>query len=188
MQRERLLQELASYKPADDIEARMHEQTVSFITREPACFDRTTTEGHCTASAFIVDAQCTATVLVYHRKFGRWVQPGGHADGDGDLRRVALREAREETALISLRPLQAEIYDLYVFNNATLGPDLAHFHFDIRFIFRADLGETPTVSDESHDVAWMPLDQLTTIATDESVLRLARKLQRPVKTAGASYL
>lgn len=187
MQRQNLIHELTTYQPGDDLEKLARDQIIEFICREAGCFERATVAGHCTASAFIVDAACGATVLVYHRKFQRWVQPGGHADGDGDLRGVALREAVEETRLTSLRPMQNSIYDLHVFDNSTLAPEFRHFHYDFRYIFCADRDELPTVSDESHDVAWIELHKLATIATDESVQRLARKLSTAAHySSGAS--
>jgi len=54
--------------------------------------------GHITASAWVVDRAGTMALLTHHRKLGRWLQLGGHADGDPDVRRVALREAMEAAA------------------------------------------------------------------------------------------
>jgi len=176
-QRVQLLQQLAVYVPADALEAEMREQIAAFVKREPRCFERETVEGHCTASAWIVNTDKTATVLVFHKKFNRWVQPGGHADGDGDLRKVAQREAFEETSLASLRLAQEGIFDLHVFDNASLPPDLRHYHFDIRYIFYADQNETPSNNHESRQADWIEFNKLDGSLTDESVLRMMRKIQ-----------
>jgi len=52
--------------------------------------------GHLTGSAWLVNADGNTRVADPHRKLNRWLQLGGHADGDADLARVALREAEEE--------------------------------------------------------------------------------------------
>jgi 8-oxo-dGTP pyrophosphatase MutT (NUDIX family) len=66
------------------------------------CFERSCPPGHLTGSAFVLSADRRRVLLVHHRKLDRWLQPGGHADGESDVARVALREAREETGLASL--------------------------------------------------------------------------------------
>jgi 8-oxo-dGTP pyrophosphatase MutT (NUDIX family) len=131
--------------------------------------------GHITASAWIVDASRTRTLLTHHRKLDRWLQLGGHADGDADVRRVAMREAREESGLASLRFLSPAIYDLDVHEIPARGSDLAHEHFDVRFALEADADEPLVVSDESHALAWVEIADLASYGADESVLRLARK-------------
>src|SRR5689334_8610797 len=60
---------------------------------------RERTAGHLTGSAWLVSADGERVLLTHHRKLDRWLQLGGHADGDADLARVALREAEEESGL-----------------------------------------------------------------------------------------
>lgn len=174
--RRALLAELGAYRPADRRERQDLERTRAFVSAEERCFDRATMPGHVTASCWIVDEARTATVMVFHRKHQSWVQPGGHADGDGDLRRVALREALEETGLRSLRFAQPDIYDIYVYDNPARGDKPAHVHYDIRFLFYADRDEAPVLSDESHDVAWIDFSDLRSVAPDDSINCLREKL------------
>src|SRR5688572_8098554 len=51
--------------------------------------------GHLTGAAWLVSADGRRVLLTHHRKLQRWLQLGGHADGDADLVAVALREAEE---------------------------------------------------------------------------------------------
>ncbi|MCA9772977.1 MAG: NUDIX domain-containing protein, partial [Myxococcales bacterium] len=67
------------------------------------CFERNCWAGHVTGSAWVTTPDRRRALLVHHRKLGRWLQPGGHADGESLIEQVALREAREETGLADLR-------------------------------------------------------------------------------------
>jgi len=174
--RDGLLHELRSYLPADARERAMRDRIVALIATHANAFERSLSSGHVTASAWIVDPERTCVLLLHHRKLDRWLQPGGHADGDFDLRRAALREAREETGLTSLRFASDRIYDVDVHAIPARPGEPAHEHFDVRFALEADPEEPLARSDrESRDVAWVPLDDLASYGVDESVMRLARK-------------
>lgn len=173
--RESLLDELRDYAPADAREAAMRERLVAFVAAHPDAFERALAVGHVTASAWIVDPARTHALLTHHRKLGKWLQLGGHADGDPDVRRAALREAREESGLRSLRFARDGIYDLDVHAIPARPGEPAHDHYDVRFAFEADPAEPLVVSAESKELAWIALDALASVSADESVLRLARK-------------
>jgi 8-oxo-dGTP pyrophosphatase MutT (NUDIX family) len=173
--RERLLDELRAYLPADAREAAMRERLVGFVASHPDAFERALTIGHVTASAWIVDPSRRLALLTHHRKLGRWLQLGGHADGDPDVRQAAMREAREESGLRSLRFVREEIYDLDVHPIPAGHGEAPHDHYDIRFALEADPSEPLVVSTESHELAWLPVDAFDRCGVDESVLRLARK-------------
>ncbi len=143
----------------------------------PSAFERTHLPGHFTGSAWIVNVDRSKTLLVHHGKLNRWMQPGGHADGDSDVFRVALKEAEEETGVV---PLQASpaIFDIDIHSIPTRPDFPAHDHYDIRFLLIADDTRPAQVSHESHDVQWIPLDMLEAFTRERSVLRLKEKLFR----------
>ncbi len=170
-----VLAELRAYVPADAREAAMRDRLAAFVAAQPAAFERSLPLGHVTASAWIVDPARTRALLTHHRKLGRWLQLGGHADGDPDLRRAALREAREESGLRSLRFVREGIYDLDVHAIPARPGEPAHDHYDVRFALEADPAEPLVVSRESKRLAWVSLAALAAYGADESVLRLARK-------------
>jgi 8-oxo-dGTP pyrophosphatase MutT (NUDIX family) len=173
--RESVLEELRGYAAADARESAMRARLIAFVAAQPDAFERSLRAGHVTASAWVVDPGHTLALLTHHRKLGRWLQLGGHADGDPDLRRVALREAREESGLRSLRLARAGIYDLDVHAIPARPGEPAHEHYDVRFALEADPAEPLVVSAESKELAWVPLAALADYGADESVLRLARK-------------
>jgi 8-oxo-dGTP pyrophosphatase MutT (NUDIX family) len=171
-----LVDELDAYAPADEREAAMRERVVAFIAAHGLrAFERANTSGHVTASAWIVAPDRASVVLLHHRKLDRWLQLGGHVDGDPDVRRGAQREAREESGLRTLRPLGERIYDIDVHRVPARGEEPEHDHYDLRMAYEADPRESLVRNDESHDVRWIPLTEIEHYAIDESVRRLVRK-------------
>jgi 8-oxo-dGTP pyrophosphatase MutT (NUDIX family) len=164
--------------PLDANERAMLDDAVQFIAAHPDCLVRACLPGHLTGSSWIVDRSRTRTLLILHRKLNRWLNPGGHADGDPDLAAVARREAREETGLASVRLLQPALFD---FDRHRIPEHLgvpAHWHYDFRFIFEADADEPLAISEESHDLRWVELGQVPGLNPAESVARLIRKTPR----------
>jgi 8-oxo-dGTP pyrophosphatase MutT (NUDIX family) len=138
-------------------------------------FTRDRHAGHFTASTWLVSADGSRVLLTHHRKLDRWLQLGGHADGEQDLALAALREAREESGLDGLLP-EPGIFDLDRHRIPEHGGVPAHWHYDVRYVVRAAGGEDFTVSDESHALAWRPIAGLPDQqGLDGSVRRMARK-------------
>ena len=156
-------------------------QFAAFAGRRADCCERTCLEGHFTGSAWLVSADGERALLLHHRKLDRWLQPGGHADGDGDLAAVALREAQEETGLPGLR-IEPEVFDLDRHRIPARGAEPEHWHYDVRFVVRAGGNEAFVVSEESHALAWRSIAEIANDPTmDESVRRLARKFLNGVR-------
>ncbi len=171
-----LLDDVRGYRPIDDRERTMRDRLVAFLEAHGSvAFDRTLAPGHVTASAWIVDPERTQAVLLHHRKLDRWLQLGGHVDGDPDVRRSALREAREESGLRTLRAIGEDIYDIDVHSIPARGNEPEHDHYDVRFALEADPREPLVRNEESHDVRWIALTDLEGYAIDDSVRRLAAK-------------
>lgn len=149
-------------------------QLRAFVERERGCFERTTLEGHITGSAWVVDEQRTSTLLTHHRKLNRWLQLGGHADGNVHVWQVALREAQEESGIDDCVLLSRDIFDIDIHVIPARGDDPEHLHYDVRYCVLAS-HRTYAVSEESHDLAWVALDEIEQYTTEESMLRMARK-------------
>ena len=138
-------------------------------------FRRERLAGHFTGSAWLVSADGARALLTHHRKLDRWLQPGGHADGDADLARVALTEAEEESGLRGLR-VEPDIFDLDRHWIPERGDVPGHWHHDVRFVVHAGEDEAFVVSGESHALAWREVPGLLEDAgMDDSMRRMARR-------------
>lgn len=153
---------------------------VSLLDSGGDVFGRDPGLGHFTGSAFVVSRDGWRTLLTHHRKLGLWLQPGGHADGDRDVRRVALREAEEETGLAGLA-IEPDIFDLDRHWIPDRPGEPGHWHHDLRFVVHAGADERFAISAESHALAWWPIqDVAASEAFDPSLRRMARRwLARP---------
>ncbi len=146
-----------------------------FVIRNPGCFERHLAEGHVTGSAWIVDSTGERTLLTHHRKLNIWLQPGGHADGDPDVLAVARRECFEETGLTDIVAVSEEIFDLDIHGIPARKEIPGHYHYDVRFLFRVVGDHEFVVSEESHDLAWVPLEKLEDYTTEWSMRRMREK-------------
>ena len=146
-----------------------------FLAAHPDCLWRTCLEGHLTASAWIVDPARERTLLTHHRKLDRWLQLGGHVDGEADLAMAAWREAREESGLTRLRLVTPEIFDVDRHRIPARGAEPEHWHYDVRFLIEADPTEALALSHESKELAWVRLEEVGRLNAEESLARMVRK-------------
>src|SRR5262249_20603119 len=127
---------LERHDPADDEEAADVARLLAFVSAHANPFDRGIAEGHLTGSAIVVDAAAERTLLLFHRKLKRWLQPGGHAEsGESTGEKVALREVEEETGLqaIALHPHAPRPLDVDVHDIPARKDEPAHEHLDLRY-------------------------------------------------------
>ncbi len=159
----------------------MPKRLEQFVQDHAECFARTLAMGHVTGSAWILDQRHEKTLLTHHRKLNKWLQPGGHADGDHMVSRVAMREAREETGLKELYLVSDDIFDIDIHLIPARQDEAEHYHYDCRFLIRCGSDETFSVSDESHDLAWISLAEIRNVTNEESILRMVDKTSQMSK-------
>lgn len=165
---------LAAYAPQDREQAAVRDRILAFVAAHPDALHRSCGEGHLTGSALVVDERARV-LLTHHRKLDRWLQLGGHCDGDGNLAATALREAVEESGIRELAVVP-RILDLDVHAIPAHGAEPEHLHLDVRYLVLAPHGVAVTAGDESHALRWFRVDQLETVAIDASLRRLVGHL------------
>lgn len=186
MHRRRVLDLLQRYLAVHPDEAAVVGRVRDLVRAHPDCFERTCLPGHVTGSAWLLSPDRRAVLLTHHAKLDRWLQLGGHADGDSDPLQVALREAQEESGLARLAPLAGDgpgdgeplPLDVDVHLIPARGGEPAHFHHDIRYLLVAAPGQEIAISPESNDLRWFDRERLAELLDDESQLRMERKARR----------
>ena len=180
--RRQLSEALVSYQQSHPERADIAQQILDFVCSTPDCFCRSHTAGHITGSAWLLNPEGNKALLTLHRKLGRWLQPGGHADGCSDTLATALREAVEESGISGITPMQETIYDvdIHTIPARPHAGESEHVHYDIRYLLRAP-HEQYILSDESDELAWWaPEDIELHPDLDAAVRRLAKLMQAPI--------
>jgi len=173
--RKTLLNLLENYKPENFLESRAQKLIRDFVEKNSNCFSRSNLAGHITASCWLLSPDRTQVLLTHHKKIGRWLQLGGHCDGDPDVRHVALKEAYEESGIKNIKILHEQIFDLDIHTIAQHKNTSAHEHYDIRFVLQA-LDNNFSISSESIDLRWVKIsDLITGDLTNDSLARMAHK-------------
>ena len=168
-------QELKAYESQYQKELDFRDSMLRLLAYEN-CFERSLLHAHFTASAWVVNKEKTKALFTHHAKLNRWLQLGGHADDDENLREVALTECREESGLTSVSLLSQDIFDLDIHTIPERKGVPEHDHYDVRFLFQAPENDLLTVSNESIDVAWIPFENIgKQTEGNESIQRMLNK-------------
>jgi len=173
MHREQLKTLLNRYQPSRE-EIDCKERMLRFLAQHGDCFERSLESGHFTASAWLLNRDCTKILLMHHAKLDRWVQLGGHCDGNPDVLQVAIKEAQEESGILQISPVSKEIFDVDIHLIPARGSIAAHQHFDVRFLLQAASSEAVR-NHESKELRWIGKNPEEMPTANPSVLRMFDK-------------
>ena len=152
---------------------------LNFFDNHDGCFEKDNLPGHFTGSAWVISPDKNKILMTHHKKLNMWLQLGGHADGETDLKSVALKEAKEESGLNYFSILSEEIFDLDIHQIEPMNEEPEHLHYDVRFLLEADPNEQNIIiSEESHDVKWIHLDDVLEYNSEESISRMVEKTKK----------
>lgn len=175
-----LIEQIRNYRTEFPGEEKFRKDFLNLLLH-PRAFHRDHMPGHITGSAWIIDKSKQHTLLTHHAKLNKWLQPGGHADGDEDIVGVALREAREETGIKNFEVLSDGIFDLdiHVIPGRKEIPE--HFHYDVRILLQAAKEDVLTITNESLDLQWFSISELNKLTQyNPSLVRMSDKVKKLV--------
>lgn len=134
-------------------------------------------EKHFCASVWVTTKTTPKKVLLlHHKKFDKWQQPGGHIEKFENPIEGAIREVAEETGIDisfllngiekiddegSLLPIPQFLMEQSIPAHKT---EPAHFHLDIQYVVEID-EQTVNGNGESHDIRWFTKEEALKLPT-----------------------
>jgi 8-oxo-dGTP pyrophosphatase MutT (NUDIX family) len=167
---------LKNYKPVSETEQLFKDKMLElYEAKGNKAFSRDNLDAHFTASAWIVNPNSKEVLLLHHKKLNKWLQPGGHADGETNLETVARKEVKEEAALDDLQLIEDGIFDIDIHLIPENKGIPQHEHFDVRFAYFCTDKKQTRINDESNDFYWVKIDRVAALTEEPSILRMAEK-------------
>lgn len=182
-----LIEQLKNYAPYNEQEKKDKEIMLKYLKDFDNAFTRDNEYGHFTASSWIVNKARTKVLMIYHNIYQSWAWTGGHADGETDLLKTAIKEAKEETGIKTLTPLMKDIFSIEIITvngHVKKGNYVSsHVHLNVTYLLEADETEELTVKiDENSGVKWIKTSDVAKVSTEEWLVqnvynKLNEKLQ-----------
>jgi len=174
--------EIREFVPTCEQEVGDKKQILDLISRNPdTILTRACEYAHMTAASMIINEKRDKVLMIYHNIYNSWSWTGGHADGDTDLLKTAMREAMEETGIKTLRPLKESVFSvdiLPVWGHFKRGKYVSsHLHLNLSYLFEADESEALSIKeDENSGVRWIPIDKLRKMVSEPDMIPVYEKL------------
>jgi len=166
---------LGEYMPEGEEEIAFKEKMLSLLAYEN-CFERSLLHAHFTGSAWVIDPEAKKVLLTHHAKLDRWLQLGGHADGECAMGDVAFRELKEESGIDDFKPASDKIFDLDIHGIPAKGEVPAHDHYDVRYLFQGDADIPLKKNHESKELRWVGFEEVEKLVnSNQSILRMLNK-------------
>lgn len=171
MNSQELTEQIKNYIPFNEQEERDKVLILQWLKENENAFSRKNTVAHMTASAWVVNKDRTKVLMVYHNIYNSWSWLGGHADGEKDLLKVAVREVKEEAGIQNVHPVSEEIFSLesltvdgHVKNGSYIS---SHLHFNVTYLLEADSEEPVSIKpDENSGVSWFTPEEALKRSTE----------------------
>lgn len=152
--------QIEQYKPWNEQEENDRKIILKYVDFFENIFTRENEVAHITSSSWIVNQDRSQILMIYHNIYDSWAWTGGHADGEKDLLSVALREAKEETGIVNIKPVLTDIYSMEILcvnGHVKRGKYVSsHLHLNITYLLEADDREGLRIkADENSGVKWV---------------------------------
>ena len=162
---------ITEYVPTNEQEAKDKEMMLKYLALGEECFTRENQIAHFTASIWTVNQARTKTLMVFHNLYDSWSWIGGHADGEEDLRAVALRELQEETGIKNAKLVTPDVFSLEILavsGHMKKGKYVpSHLHLNVTFLAEADEKEVLIVNEiENSAVKWWTFEEALKVSKE----------------------
>lgn len=177
-----LIKEIEAYSPVNEQEELDKKQILSFLEKEDDCLSRQNLTAHITVSVWTVNKERTKTLMVYHNIYDSWSWIGGHADGEADLKKVALKELEEETGVKNAKLVSDKIFSLEILTvdgHEKRGKYVpSHLHLNITYLAEADEEEKLSIREEENKgVKWWEMKEALQASSEKwMVERIYKKM------------
>ena len=192
----RIIEDIERYSPFNEQEERDQALIIHALRTEKDVFTRKNALCHVTASAWVVNADRSKVLMVYHNIYNSWSWLGGHADGEEDLLQTAVKEVQEEAGIRHVHPVQNEIYSLEVLTvdgHMKRGAYVSsHLHLNVTYLLEADESEMlHEKADENQGARWFSPEDAVRASTEpwfrehiysklnEKLRKIAQKQEEP---------
>lgn len=176
------IQQIRQFKPLTDSEKSDKQVILDYLSLiGDDILSRRSQLAHLTSSGFILNPSMTKTLMVHHNIYQTWAWTGGHADGDRDLLKIAIKEAKEEAGLKRISPLVGDMLSLDILTvkgHYKRGEYVsAHLHLSAAYVLIAEEDEELTVKpDENSDVAWIAVEEMDKMSNEPEMIPVYQKL------------
>lgn len=175
------IEEIRNYKPFNEQEEQDKKVALDYINMFPNILTRENEFAHMTASSWIVNRERTKVLMIYHNIYKSWAWTGGHADGEDNMRNVAIREAMEETGIKTVKPIQDSIFSLELLcvnGHVKRGKYVSsHIHINVTYLLEADESEELAMKeDENSGVRWIDIEDAIDLSSEENMKVVYSKL------------
>lgn len=149
----------------------------AFLEDHQDIYSRDNLFGHITASAFILSPDSKSVLLIEHKKYRKWLIPGGHVDPEETPVEAARREAEEEVGIREMTLLSQSILDIDIHRipSSEKRGEPEHWHFDVRFLFQAHQDRVSLNLEEATDYRWVSLSEAKRLR-DRPLTRMISKI------------
>ena len=182
----KLITDIEKYIPFNEQEERDKEVILNWLKKDVDVLTRNNFEAHFTSSAWVVSPDYKKVLMVYHNIYNSWSWMGGHADGESDLLKVAIKEVKEESGLKHIEVLSPDIFSLEVLcvdGHEKKGKYIpSHLHLNVTYLLMAEeCDELAIKPNENSGVEWIGIDEIDKRVTEEWMKkRIYLKLQQKI--------
>lgn len=172
-----LIELLQNYFPEAPEEQICKKQMLDFAQKYPNCFERLLVNGHFTGSAWLLNQDKSQVLFLHHAKLDKWLQLGGHCDGNPDVLAVAIKEAQEESGINHIVSVMDDIFDIDIHVFPATSKNQEHYHYDVRFLLKVVGDESIIQNHESKELRWFGKNRDKLPNQDLSIMRMFDKWQ-----------